>query len=87
MLSAPKIDCCFLTLHWLSVVSAQEVKPIVAPVAPPPVAAPPPPEPKIVIHSEQDFFDKVKKALKSQEVYDNFLRWVSDFVSFSQESH
>ena len=29
---------------------------------------------KIVIYSEQDFFDRVKKALKSQEVYENFLR-------------
>ncbi|KAL5257487.1 hypothetical protein ACHWQZ_G012432 [Mnemiopsis leidyi] len=31
-------------------------------------------EEKIVIYSEQDFFDRVKKALKSQEVYANFLR-------------
>ena len=31
-------------------------------------------EEKIVIYSEQDFFDRVKKALKSQEVYENFLR-------------
>jgi histone deacetylase complex regulatory component SIN3 len=37
----------------------------------------------MVIHSEQDFFEKVKKALKSQEVYDNFLRYViSNFVKF-----
>ena len=31
----------------------------------------------MVIHSEQDFFEKVKKALKSQEVYENFLRLAS----------
>ena len=28
-----------------------------------------------MIHSEQEFFERVKKALKSQEVYENFLRY------------
>ena len=39
-------------------------------------------EEKIVIYSEQDFFDRVKKALKSQEVYANFLRLLLKLTYF-----
>ena len=31
-------------------------------------------EEKVIVHSEHNFFERVRKAVKSQEVYDNFLR-------------